>query len=272
MKSKNLNLSYRHAPEGERPRERLLALGPGALSLQELLAILLSPGVRGRGCWALSQELVGRGLVRDSGDRCHDRSGAPGMEARGEEDLWALLSAGEWGGRLAAVGAPRAARARVLAAGEIGRRFAQWERARSPARGVEQEWVREEQGVGVWAQAALARVSAARRSSPREWLGLVAFHTAGEGAASGRARVGELELLAEGSRREVTADVRTVLYRLLVLEARAFVLVHNHPSGDCAPSEQDRALTRELADLGQRIGTPLLGHWVVASEGEAWLG
>jgi DNA repair protein RadC len=47
-------------PEGERPRERLLALGPEALSDAELLAIFLRVGVRGKSAVDLARELLGR--------------------------------------------------------------------------------------------------------------------------------------------------------------------------------------------------------------------
>ena len=47
-------------PEGERPRERLLALGPEALSDAELLAIYLRVGVRGKSAVDLARELLQR--------------------------------------------------------------------------------------------------------------------------------------------------------------------------------------------------------------------
>ncbi len=47
-------------PEGERPRERLLALGPGALSDAELVAVLLRTGVRGKSAVDLGRELLTR--------------------------------------------------------------------------------------------------------------------------------------------------------------------------------------------------------------------
>jgi len=45
-------------PEGERPRERLLALGPAALSDAELLAIYLRVGVRGKSAVDLARDLL----------------------------------------------------------------------------------------------------------------------------------------------------------------------------------------------------------------------
>lgn len=47
-------------PEGERPRERLLKLGPGALSDAELLAIYLRVGVRGKSAVDLARDLLQR--------------------------------------------------------------------------------------------------------------------------------------------------------------------------------------------------------------------
>lgn len=46
-------------PENERPRERLLALGPQALSDAELLAIFLRVGVKGKTAVDLARELLG---------------------------------------------------------------------------------------------------------------------------------------------------------------------------------------------------------------------
>lgn len=47
-------------PEGERPRERLLAQGPAALSNAELLAIYLRVGVRGKSAVDLARDLLAR--------------------------------------------------------------------------------------------------------------------------------------------------------------------------------------------------------------------
>jgi DNA repair protein RadC len=51
-------MSIRHWPEGERPREKLLARGSSALSDAELLAVLLGSGIRGKDAIALGRELL----------------------------------------------------------------------------------------------------------------------------------------------------------------------------------------------------------------------
>lgn len=45
-------------PKSERPRERLLSQGPGALSDAELLAVILRNGVRGKDVTSLARELL----------------------------------------------------------------------------------------------------------------------------------------------------------------------------------------------------------------------
>ena len=53
-------MAIREWPEAERPREKLLARGPEALSDAELLAIFLRTGVSGKTAVDLARELLGR--------------------------------------------------------------------------------------------------------------------------------------------------------------------------------------------------------------------
>src|SRR5690625_2586637 len=59
-------MSIRDWPESERPREKLLARGPAALSNAELLAIFLRTGVRGKSALDLAREMLAdHGGLRD---------------------------------------------------------------------------------------------------------------------------------------------------------------------------------------------------------------
>jgi len=69
-------------PESERPRERLLAQGPGALSDAELVAVLLRTGVRGKSAVDLARELI---------ERCQGIGGL--LERVATEDLKGLGAA-----------------------------------------------------------------------------------------------------------------------------------------------------------------------------------
>jgi DNA repair protein RadC len=46
-------------------------------------------------------------------------------------------------------------------------------------------------------------------------------------------------------------------------QAAALVVVHNHPSGDPAPSPEDLRITRELAEAGRLLDIQLVDHLVI---------
>ena len=54
------------------------------------------------------------------------------------------------------------------------------------------------------------------------------------------------------------------VFRLAVIEgAAAVILVHNHPSGDPAPSPDDWAVTKQMAEAGRTLGIPVLDHVIL---------
>ncbi len=55
--------------------------------------------------------------------------------------------------------------------------------------------------------------------------------------------------------------------RPAVMEAVPSIIVcHNHPSQDPTPSQEDAAITRELAQAGKLLGIELLDHVVIGGE------
>jgi DNA repair protein RadC len=79
----------------------------------------------------------------------------------------------------------------------------------------------------------------------------------------GRNRVRALVLVAQGGGSLAALEPRDVFAPLVRLRVRAFVLVHNHPSGDPTPSEADVILTNRLAAAGQVLALPLVDHVVI---------
>lgn len=58
------------------------------------------------------------------------------------------------------------------------------------------------------------------------------------------------------------------VFRVAITDnASAIILIHNHPSGQLEPSEEDRAITRRLKDAGELIGIPVLDHMIIAGSG-----
>jgi DNA repair protein RadC len=49
--------------------------------------------------------------------------------------------------------------------------------------------------------------------------------------------------------------------------AASIILVHNHPSGDIAPSEDDVLLTRQLCLCGKVLGIEVIDHVIIGISG-----
>lgn len=60
---------------------------------------------------------------------------------------------------------------------------------------------------------------------------------------------------------------REVFKAAIQLSAAGIICVHNHPSGDPAPSEADLELTGRLAEAGRIVGIPLVDHVIVGRDG-----
>jgi DNA repair protein RadC len=75
------------------------------------------------------------------------------------------------------------------------------------------------------------------------------------------------EALWKGSVDEASVHVREVIARAIALGATALIIVHNHPSGDPAPSQQDIRLTRELVEAGRHMKVIVHDHVIVGTQG-----
>ncbi len=64
---------------------------------------------------------------------------------------------------------------------------------------------------------------------------------------------------------------REVVKRALELGASAIILVHNHPSGDPTPSEDDIVMTKEVAAAAEKLGIAVHDHIVIGRKGHASL-
>lgn len=219
-------------PSEERPRERLGALGPRALSARELLAILIETGIpASAGRPARSAMDLAADLLRHF------------SEAEGRDSLRRVMTASlPELCRVDGIGPAKATK--VLAALELGRRAA--EEARP-----DRDRVRSARDV-------YERMRLAMRDLPHEEFHVLLLNT-------------QNQILRDLQVTRGTLDASLVhpreVFRAAIAEAAAAViLVHNHPSGDPAPSPEDRAATRQLRAAGQTLGIEVLDH-VVVGEG-----
>jgi DNA repair protein RadC len=59
---------------------------------------------------------------------------------------------------------------------------------------------------------------------------------------------------------------REVFKPAILLNSAAIICAHNHPSGDPAPSSEDRVLTARLRQAGDLIGITILDHLILGDD------
>lgn len=161
------------------------------------------------------------------------------------EERLACLSRPGLGGAVALEGLDQAARVRVAAAFELGRR-----RAR----------LKLEAARGVAGPGDLGRLLLPLLEDEDVEIFLVALF-------DGRHRLTGTMRVSRGTLTGSLVHPREVFRPAVAAGAAALAVAHNHPSGDPTPSSEDRAVTRRLAEVGQLLGIPLLDHLVIGREG-----
>ena len=59
---------------------------------------------------------------------------------------------------------------------------------------------------------------------------------------------------------------REILKPAILASAACIILVHNHPTGDPAPSTEDVEFTRRFGKCGELIGITLLDHVIIGDD------
>jgi DNA repair protein RadC len=73
----------------------------------------------------------------------------------------------------------------------------------------------------------------------------------------------EIVTVSIGSLNASIVHPREVLKPAILASAASIILVHNHPTGDPAPSREDLEFTRRFAKCGELIGIQLLDHIII---------
>jgi DNA repair protein RadC len=77
------------------------------------------------------------------------------------------------------------------------------------------------------------------------------------------------EVISVGSVNASIVNAREVFRPGIESSALAVILVHNHPSGDLAPSAEDVRITEQLVQAGKILGIHVLDHVIIAKNGFA---
>ena len=224
-------MSIKNLPQDARPREKLLARGPGALSDAELLALLLRTGIAGKGVLQMADELL-QLKINANGDAGFD--GIAGLLHATADDLKRVKGLGP------------AKRSEIVAVLELARRaMAQQLRART---------------VFATPDAVKQYLQLQLSARPHEVFAVLFLDV--------QNRMLALEELFRGTLTQTSVYPREVVLRALHHRASAVVLAHNHPSGTAQPSRADEALTQTLKAALALIDVRVLDH-VIVGTGEA---
>jgi DNA repair protein RadC len=224
-------MPFKDIPLDARPREKLLARGPGALSDVELLAILLRTGIKGKGVLQMAQELL---VLRTSTKDSDGFDGIAGLLHATTDDLKRIKGLGP------------AKCAELVAVLELARRaLAQQLKARTV--------FATPNAVKHYLQLHLA-------AKTHEVFTVLFLDV--------QNRLLAMEELFRGTLTQTSVYPREVVLRALHHQAAAVVLAHNHPSGSVEPSRADEALTQTLKTTLAMVDVRVLDHIIVAP-GEA---
>lgn len=204
-------------PEGERPREKLMQLGPEKLTDSELLAILLRTGSTQQTAVDLAKTVLLRyGTIRD----------LAGVDYR-------TFS------RIKGIGLAKAVT--LIAAFEIGRRLASLPLPPKLK-------ITEPQVVYQKYEPLLSHLK-------KEQFMILMLNSANYLIRDVR--------ISEGILNSSLVHPREVFQPAILESAASIILLHNHPSGEVAPSVEDKNITFRLVEAGRLLDIPVLDHIII---------
>lgn len=240
-------MTIQKTPLSERPRERCIENGPACLSLRECIALLIGSGPKGLGCLGIASQILNRpGTGFNPAEE--ERAFFTAMEVSGPAFLKEFRGLGPAG------------QARLLAAFELGRRYASLRCTPQPHSSRSESG---NQALPFLARRALNRITIKQRQDAQEWFGFVPYYQTSE--------LGEFCEVEKGVRTHVNIDPAELFARILALRPLGIFIFHNHPSGSLVPSRADHLLTEKVAELSAEFGIRLLGHGILTPQSHYWI-
>jgi DNA repair protein RadC len=211
-------LSINHWAEEDRPREKMMLKGAEALSVAELLAILIGSGTREDSAVSLMQKVLAH---------CDNNLNTLGK--------WSLNDFTSFKGVGPAKGIT------IMAAMELGKR-------RSMQEPIERPIIKESTDIYKIFHPLLCDI-------PQEEFWILLLNQA--------AKVIDKVRISKGGIDQTTVDVRSIMREAILLRATQIAVVHNHPSGNMKPSNEDINITNKIKKAGDLLNIRLIDHVIV---------
>ncbi len=209
--------TIKEMPQDLRPRERLEYAGAGALSIAELLAIILRTGGRGEN------------VIRQAERLLTEFNGLTGLAQASFEELTEARGVG------------KAKVTQIKAAIELGRRLLL-------AAPQERTKIQSPQDVANLLMLEMGLLE-------REQVRVVLLDT--------KNHVQRIAEVYAGSLNAAAIRVNEIFTEAVRANSAALIVVHNHPSGDPAPSPEDVQVTEQIVAAGKILQIDVLDHLII---------
>lgn len=214
------NLTMKELHESEQPYEKCLKYGTGALSDDELLAVIIRTGSKGEKSVELSKKILQLSDFDKSILGIHHLSIQELMKVKG-------------------IGKVKAIQIQCVA--ELSRRLAK-------ATALNHLCFTTPATIADYYMEDL-------RHQVQEHLILVLLNT--------KSKLIKDILLTKGTVNSSLISPREIFIEAVKKDAVYIILIHNHPSGDPSPSNEDIAVTKRIKEAGQLIGILLIDHIII---------
>ena len=219
----NNSFTVHDLPVTERPRERLIKFGVESLSIQELLALILGRGTKGRSVLVTASELLQKykSLKKLANASINELCSMPGI---GEAKATQIKAALELAKRLEDNDSLHITKTIIKSPDDI-----------------------------------LHIIKKELKGKKKEYFILALLDT--------RNHLIAIRTISIGSLDTSIVHPREVFLEAVTNSAASVIFVHNHPSGNPDPSEEDIKLTRQLIEAGKLLDIDVLDHIVISDDG-----
>ncbi|MBI5403740.1 MAG: DNA repair protein RadC [Ignavibacteriae bacterium] len=226
MENEKNNFTVHDLPKSERPRERLKNLGADKISSQELLAVILGKGIKGESVLVTVQKLIQ-----------HFGNLQNILEAS-VDDLM----------KVRGIGFAKACQ--LIASFELSKRLLK-ENIEAEKERVKKNAITSPSEIVKFIQSEIDDYS-------KEHFFVISFDV--------RNRILGIDKTSKGTLSASLVHPRETFESAIRRHAAQIIVAHNHPSGDCEPSEDDIRITKRLYEAGKIMGIELLDHIVVTKD------
>lgn len=201
-----------------RPRERMVANGPNALSDAELLAIILQKGTKNINVLDLSNKI----LKEFSLQKLHDITITQLKSVPGIGEAKAL---------------------QIKAIFELNKRINKYKNTPKSLSKPKDVFLHMKETV---------------KNLKQEHFYVISLDTKNQVIAE--------KLISIGSLNSAILHPREIFKEAIINSANSIILIHNHPSGDPSPSEEDITITEEITKASRIMRISILDHIIIGNE------